>query len=204
MEKTSQSIRSVETADSPGIARWLRAAVYASFFLSGATALIFEVLWSRQFVTVFGNSSYAISVVLCAFMVGLGIGGWLGGRLADRYSRRLLMYGCIQMSVALWALLMPVLLGSLRGWIPRLSALSGESLAVSSASRFLISFVILFVPCALMGATLPLMSRFCARTRDVIGRRIGLLYGLNTLGADPGMLPRRLLDDSDPRTFAQQ
>ncbi|MHC4592418.1 MAG: hypothetical protein ACYS8L_06960, partial [Planctomycetota bacterium] len=55
----------------------LRLIVGGALFLSGATALIFEVLWSRQFVTVFGNSSYAISIVLCAFMAGLGIGAWL-------------------------------------------------------------------------------------------------------------------------------
>ncbi|MHC4593026.1 MAG: hypothetical protein ACYS8L_10080, partial [Planctomycetota bacterium] len=47
-------------------------------FLSGATALVFEILWSRQFVTVLGASSYAISVVLCAFMAGLGVGGLNG------------------------------------------------------------------------------------------------------------------------------
>ncbi|MHC4591285.1 MAG: hypothetical protein ACYS8L_01165, partial [Planctomycetota bacterium] len=47
-----------------------RLAVGGALFFSGATALIFEVLWSRQFVTVFGNSSYAISIVLCAFMAG--------------------------------------------------------------------------------------------------------------------------------------
>jgi hypothetical protein len=49
------------------------------FSLTGATSLVFEVLWSREFVTVFGNSSYAISIVLCAYMAGLGLGGLAGG-----------------------------------------------------------------------------------------------------------------------------
>ena len=49
---------------------WLNGCIYACFFLSGATSLVFEVLWSREFVTVFGNSSYAISIVLCAYMAG--------------------------------------------------------------------------------------------------------------------------------------
>ncbi|MCK4375923.1 MAG: fused MFS/spermidine synthase, partial [Candidatus Brocadiae bacterium] len=164
----------------------LRLAVYGAFFLSGATALVFQVLWSRQFVTVFGASTYAISVVLCAFMAGLGAGSWLGGRLADRFSRRLLMYGLIQVAVALWAAGIPLVLAALRRWAPGLGLLGPESLLVSTAARFLISFGILFVPCALMGATLPLLSRFCVESREVIGRRVSLLYGLNTLGAALG------------------
>jgi predicted membrane-bound spermidine synthase len=58
---------------------WLRWGVYVCAFLSGVTSLVFEVLWSRQFVTVFGNSACAVSVVLCAYMTGLGLGGLLGG-----------------------------------------------------------------------------------------------------------------------------
>ena len=50
---------------------WIRLGVYACFFLSGATSMVFEVLWSRQFVTVFGNSSYAISIVLWAGALNL-------------------------------------------------------------------------------------------------------------------------------------
>src|SRR5208283_2285100 len=91
-------------------APWLRWSVYACFFTSGATALILEVLWSRQFVTVFGNSSYAISIVLCAYMAGLGLGGLIGGRLADRMTRWMAAYGTAQAAVGVWALAIPLLL----------------------------------------------------------------------------------------------
>ena len=80
-----------------GLVRW---GIYLCFFMSGATALVFEVLWSRQFVTVFGSSPYAISVVLCAYMAGLGLGGLLGGWLADRIAHRVAAYGVIQGCVA--------------------------------------------------------------------------------------------------------
>ena len=111
MSKGIRAGSNAGTEKSAGMKLGIKAAVYGSFLLSGATALIWEVLWSRQFVTVFGNSSYAISVVLCAFMVGLGLGGWLGGRLADRFfSRRLLAYGVIQVGIAVWALGMPTVL----------------------------------------------------------------------------------------------
>lgn len=164
----------------------LQLSVYVMFFLSGATALIFEILWSRQFVTVFGNSSYAISVVLCAFMGGLGIGSLLGGRLADRFPRRLLMYGAMQAGVALWAMGIPALLEFILVHLPGLSLLAPHSLLVPSLTRFVVSFGVLLVPCTMMGATLPLLSRFCADSVDVIGRRVGMLYGLNTLGAAAG------------------
>jgi len=161
----------------------LRLVVYASFFLTGATALTFEVLWSRQFVPVFGASTYAVTAVLCAFMAGLGLGGWLGGRLADRVRARLLAYGIVEGIVGLCALGLPVALAVLRRWGPQVALLGSENAAVAMLSRFVLSFALLFLPCGLMGATLPLLSRFCIESRAVVGARVGLLYGVNTLGA---------------------
>lgn len=161
--------------------------VYLLFFLSGFTALVFQILWSRRFVTVFGNSSYAISVVLCAYMAGLGFGSWLGGRLADRTRRWLLLYAGIQGVVGVWALLIPVLLAGLRRWVPQISLLApDQSLLISSSLRFLISLAILFLPCTLMGATLPVLVRYCSESRNVVGSRVGSLYGINTVGAAMG------------------
>ena len=161
--------------------------VYLLFFLSGFTALVFEILWSRQFVTVFGNSSYAISVVLCAYMAGLGFGSWLGGRLADQTRRWLLLYAGIEAAVGLWALLIPLVLDGLRRWVPEVSLLApDQSLLVSSSLRFLISLVTLFLPCTLMGATLPLLVRFCSEGRSEVGPVVGSLYGINTVGAALG------------------
>jgi len=175
-----------ENAHASRLPSGLRIGIYATFFLSGATGLVLEVLWSREFVTVFGNSSYAISVVLCAFMAGMGIGSWLGGRLADRFRERLRLYGAAQAGVAAWALLVPFLTAALRRAAPQLSVLVSDSLLVVTLARFVLSFAALLVPCVLMGATLPLLSRFCADSRQVIGGRIGLLYGVNTVGAAAG------------------
>src|SRR5664279_2274155 len=111
---------------------WIRWGVYACFFLSGATSMVFEVLWSRQFVTVFGNSSYAISIVLCAYLAGLGLGGLIGGRLADRMTQWTKAFGVAQAGIAAWALILPALLARLRTLAPTLSALSPDSLLVST------------------------------------------------------------------------
>lgn len=161
--------------------------VYLLFFLSGFTALVFEILWSRQFVTVFGNSSYSISVVLCAYMAGLGFGSWLGGRLADQTRRWLLLYAGIEAAIGLWALLIPLVLDGLRTWVPEVSLLApDQSLLISSSLRFLISLVTLFLPCTLMGATLPLLVRYCSEGRGEVGTTVGTLYGINTVGAAIG------------------
>lgn len=165
--------------------RW---GIYACFFLSGATSLLFEVLWSRQFVTVFGNSCYAICIVLCAYMAGIGLGGLLGGRLADSVTRRTLAFAFIQAVVALCALAIPPMLDWMRLLVPTLPALSAYSLLVSTLARFGLSFAILVVPCFLMGTTLPLLVRVVTDSDKTIGSRIGLLYCVNTLGAALGCL----------------
>jgi spermidine synthase len=166
----------------------MRWGIYACFFLTGATAMVFELLWSRQFVTVFGNSSYAISVVLCAYMAGLGLGGIWGGRLADRITQRAAAYSVVQAAVAIWAMAIPTLLDWLRAIVPTLPALSTESILVSTMARFGLSFAILAVPCLLMGTTLPLLVRAVTESDRFIGSRIGALYCLNTLGAAFGCL----------------
>jgi spermidine synthase len=162
---------------------WIRCGVYACFFLSGSTSLVFEVLWSRQFVTVFGNSSYAVSAVLGAYMTGLGLGGLMGGKVADRIEQRAIAFGAIEIAVAGWALAIPLLLSWLRILVPTLTVLSPESLLVSTLTRFGLSFLVLVVPCFLMGMTLPLLVRGMAQSDQSLGRSIGALYCWNTLGA---------------------
>ncbi|HEC03045.1 MAG TPA: hypothetical protein ENI81_05855, partial [Phycisphaerales bacterium] len=70
----------------------MRKAVLPLFLTSGAAGLIYEVTWTRAFGAVFGNTIFAVSTVLTAFMLGLALGSWLLGRVADRSSRPLLLY----------------------------------------------------------------------------------------------------------------
>jgi len=155
------------------------------FFVSGAAALILEVLWTRQFVPVFGSSTYAITTVLCAFMAGLGLGSLLFGRVADRCRDHLLLYALMEGGIALFALLVPVAVAACRTAAPALLSWVRGPLALSLV-RFGFSFVILLVPCVLMGGKLPVLARFCVSHKSLIGSRIGILYGLNTAGAAVG------------------
>jgi len=162
-----------------------RAIVYGLYFLSGATALVFEILWTRRFVVVFGNSTYAVSVVLAAFMAGLGLGGLIFGRIADRRRDSLYIFALIEGGIIIWALLIPGLLSVLSRVTPLIFA-SVSSFALISLIRFGFSFAVLLVPCLLMGGTLPVLSRFTVQSRAMVGTRVSLLYGLNTLGAAAG------------------
>src|SRR5215471_20460830 len=80
------------------------------FFLSGATGLVYEVLWIRMLGLVFGHTVFAVTTVLTAFMAGLGLGSWAFGRLADRLRRPLRLYGLLEIGVGGFCLLVPLLL----------------------------------------------------------------------------------------------
>src|SRR5438132_12962673 len=84
------------------------AIVYLIFVLSGAAGLIYEVVWSRQLVLVFGNTTQAVSTILTGFFGGLAIGSFVGGRLADRVRAPLRLYGLIELVLVVVVLLTPV------------------------------------------------------------------------------------------------
>src|ERR1044072_452422 len=79
------------------------------FILSGATGLIYEVLWVRMLGLVFGATTLAVSTVLAAFMGGLALGSALAGKLAVRIKRPIRAYGLLDIGIALYALAVPFL-----------------------------------------------------------------------------------------------
>src|SRR2546422_3962885 len=80
---------------------------YLIFFLSGATGLVYEVIWVRLTGLVFGNTSLAISTVLGAFMAGLALGSWKLGRKADRTKNPLRLYCLLELGIGISAALVP-------------------------------------------------------------------------------------------------
>lgn len=160
--------------------------VVACFFLSGATGLVYEVLWIRLLGLVFGHTVFAVTTVLTAFMAGLGLGSWVFGRLADRQPRPLRLYGLLEIGVGLFCLLVPVLLPVVERAYLGLARSVSLSFLTFSLAQFVLVLVLLLPPTTLMGATLPVLSRLFATERGTLGRRVGLLYALNTFGAVVG------------------
>ncbi|HKA32391.1 MAG TPA: fused MFS/spermidine synthase, partial [Candidatus Binatia bacterium] len=156
---------------------------FLCFFLSGAAGLIYEVVWTRMLTQIFGNTTYAIATVLAAFMAGLAVGSYLFGRIADRGKNDFLLYGILEAGVGLYGIAVPWLFQVGRHIYIPLYHLNESLPFVFNLMLFVLSFFLLVLPTMLMGATLPVLSRFFVRSYAQIGRRVGDLYGTNTLGA---------------------
>src|SRR5882724_10111371 len=167
----------------------MRAVILACFFLSGASGLILEMLWTRMLTLVFGSTTLAVSTVLTAFMGGLGLGSFLAGRFADRLKTPVRAYAALEASIGLYALVVPVVVSfypALNRW---LWAAFGDRYALLSVLRFVASAGLLLVPTTLMGATLPILARHFVRhpwELRRVGLRIGSLYAVNLFGAVAG------------------
>lgn len=157
--------------------------VYLMFFLSGAAALVYQVVWVRSLTLVFGGSHLAVTVVLSIFMAGLAIGGYAFGRYADRARKPLRLYGLLELGIAVFAF---AFVGLMNVYPAIYAALAGgreNSVFYLSAVRVLFSAGALIVPTALMGGTLPVLSRFVSRQPEALRSHLAFLYGFNTLGA---------------------
>ena len=166
----------------------LRGVVLALFVASGAAGLIYQVVWSRELVLVFGNTTQAVATIVTAFMAGLGFGSLVGGRLADTSARPLRLYGLVELAVAAMAGLLPLAFHGLaevyRGVWPSLVERPGQLAGV----RFALAVAAVAPATFLMGMTLPLLTRYLVRTLDEAGARLGELYAANTIGAMAGTL----------------
>ena len=160
-----------------------RKLLLALFFLSGISALIYEVCWVRQATLTFGVSIYAYSAVLTAYMGGMAIGGYLIGRQADRTAHPLHLFAWLQIGLAVLGAATPFALSGLTTlYAAGVQALT-PSPATLTALRLGMSLLALAPPALCIGATLPVMSRVYARRDGQVGLNIGQLYAANTLGS---------------------
>jgi spermidine synthase len=162
--------------------------IYLLFFLSGAAALIYQVVWVRSLTLVFGGSHLAVTAVLSIFMGGLAIGGYAIGRRVDRVRRPLRLYGLLELGIAASALVFEGLMKIYPSIYVAVAGGRDDATAYLTAVRLLFSAVALIVPTTLMGGTLPVLSRAVCRQPDRLRRHLSFLYGINTLGAVLGAL----------------
>jgi spermidine synthase len=163
------------------------AAMGGLFFLSGISGLIYEVVWIRMLTRVLGNTTSATSIVLSAYMGGLGLGSLLIGRYADRVRRPLRLYAFLELGIGVAALLSLGLSDRLLPLYRLLYEWGGESRAWSRGAAMVTALVSLLPPTILMGATLPVLCVF-GGDRPRFARNVGTLYALNCFGAVTGVL----------------
>ena len=154
-----------------------------AFFLSGAAALVYQVVWQRILTLHTGIGIVSVSLIVAAFMAGLGLGSHVGGILSARVSprRALRLFALIEVAVGLFAAV------SCRLYSDGFGALAA-GLYRSTAGAALAHFAAFLLPTALMGMSLPFLVRATVRETGKAARVIGTLYGVNALGASAGAL----------------
>ena len=157
--------------------------IFLFFFISGATGLIYEVVWTRLLTLVMGNTHYSISTVLTAFMGGLALGSYAGGKLIDRKFNPLNAYAFLEGGIGLYCLMIPSLIDLTFPVFKWIYLNFGDSYTQASMARFLICVSILILPATFMGATLPVLSKYISKNQALIGKDVGTLYSINTFGA---------------------
>lgn len=164
--------------------RSYRFLIYSLFLLSGVSGLIYQIVWTRLLVLVFGNTMLATSTVLSAFMGGLAAGSYVLGKYIDRKPRSLIrVYAVLEAGVGIFALLFPLVLDAATPLYVWLYKGAATNIVTLNLVRFLVSFLIIGVPTFLMGGTLPVLIKRFTSVESKIGFETGFLYGLNTIGA---------------------
>jgi spermidine synthase len=158
-----------------------------AYGLSGAAALIYEIVWSRLLILEMGRGVPSTSIVLAAFMGGLAVGSNLAGRFSSRLTprRALRAYLVLEITIAVFALFLPLELAAARPWLAQ-AYVKGNSGLTFQLLRPMVSLVLVAVPTAAMGATFPIASRWLVREARRAPGDAGWLYAVNTIGATVG------------------
>ncbi len=166
----------------------MTALLCAVFFISGASALIFETLWFHQASLAFGSSIWASSLVLSGFMGGLALGSAAAVWRGDRLGPPVRAYAVLEAVIAVSGVALVVLLPALGPLTTPLLRPVVEQPWVLNPARFLLAFALLLIPSTAMGLTLPLLTKALVAADPNFGRALGRLYGWNTLGAVSGTI----------------
>ncbi|MEO6462386.1 MAG: fused MFS/spermidine synthase, partial [Candidatus Eisenbacteria bacterium] len=163
----------------------LRLFVILAFFVSGASSLMLEVVWSKALGHVIGNTLQAITTVVASYMGGLALGAAWAGRSGLGQKRPVLAYGVLEMGIGLFGIASPYLIRALDAPLGAAYAAFGAASPAYAGIRFLVTFGLLLVPTTMMGATLPILVSWGTRRAD-LARVLGTLYAVNTAGAVAG------------------
>lgn len=167
---------------------------FGFFFVSGFCSILYELVWLRLAMARFSVTTALISIVLSAFMVGLGLGSWAAGRYigSSQAGHRwdgLRLYALTELLIGASALLVPYELSWGMVFLQRV----GSGTSLSAGVSHLLSGIwigLTLVPwCACMGATFPFaMSAIRKRFPQESPRSFSYLYLANVCGAMTGAL----------------
>jgi spermidine synthase len=161
-----------------------RRKLYGLFFLSGAVALVYQVVWTRILTLFFGSTILAVSTVLAVFMAGLAIGSALFGRKADQTAEPVRFYGRLELIIGILAMATPLIFTLIEKSYLFIHQSTAPGPWQAAMIRFGLSSLLLLPPTIMMGGTLPVLSKvFLKGNGSNTGRSISILYFINTFGA---------------------
>jgi spermidine synthase len=152
----------------------MRAWIYLVFFVSGFAALLYQIVWQRALYAIYGINIESVTMVVTAFMLGLGLGSIAGGVVSKDPKRPvLLMFSLVELGIGLFGAVS----------LSVFHAVGNATLGMSAFGTFVITFFLVLVPTLLMGSTLPLLVAHLVRSSGNVGKSVGTLYFVNTLGS---------------------
>ncbi len=164
--------------------RHIKPIIWLIFIFSGASGLIYQVIWMRQLTLIFGSTVFATSTVLTAFMAGLALGSFYFGRKIDTSDQSpLRIYALLEAGIGAFCLVWPLILSVLGALYVLIHRNVTSEFYTLSLIRFVLTFAVILIPSTLMGGTLPVLTRFFVKRLEQLGTNIGVLYALNTFGA---------------------
>jgi predicted membrane-bound spermidine synthase len=152
----------------------MRAWIYAVFLLSGFAALLYQIVWQRALYAIYGINIESVTMVVTAFMLGLGLGSIAGGIVSKDPKRPvLLMFSLVELGIGLFGAVS----------LAVFHRVGEATLGMSTFGTFVVTFLLVLVPTLLMGSTLPLLVAHLVRSSGNVGKSVGTLYFVNTLGS---------------------
>jgi len=158
------------------------------FGISGMAALVYEVTWIRPLSLVFGNTTYAVSTIIAAFIFGLAIGSWVTGKYSDRIKNPLKYFAFTQLGIGVYGIFLLPIFGTLPGMYLDVYHATFPNQYFFMFLQILSSMALILIPTSLMGATLPLMLKTYSQNFSSIGKDVGKLDASNSFGAMIGTL----------------
>jgi spermidine synthase len=158
------------------------------FFFSGFCNLIYEIVWARMLNLVFGVTVFAISAVLASFMLGLAAGAIGFGRIVEKTENRIVLFSLLHVGISASTVGILLVFPLFQDLYLFINNVFHPDFYVMRILLFFLSLVLLIIPTTLMGATFPVASKILAERSETLGKDIGILYSLNTLGSVIGCM----------------
>lgn len=155
-----------------------------AFAISGFCALGYEVIWFRALILALYNNTYAFSIMLVTFLSGLALGSYLVSRVIDGKRDWVATFAKIEMAIGVAAMLaLPVFIVLQNSVLIWLRNYLGGSFHGVTLAGFILAAVMMFIPTLLFGLTLPVANKIYINNLRDVGKKVGRLYAVNTLGA---------------------